>query len=89
MRDVFQKTFQLVQLLARENAHVQFHLFERIDVLLDVRVVESDLALAMKEVFRRTFSTKNIFLFKAFNIVLLRDVFHIGLVIVPRPAVLA
>ncbi|VDI71716.1 Hypothetical predicted protein [Mytilus galloprovincialis] len=51
MRDVFQKTFQLVKLLARENAHVQHHLFERIDVLLDVRVVESDLALALKEVF--------------------------------------
>lgn len=50
MRDVFQKTFQLVKLLARENAHVQHHLFERIDVLLDVRVVESDLALALKEV---------------------------------------
>ena len=50
MRDVFKKTFHLVKLLARENGSVQMHLFERIDILLDVRVVESDLAIALKEV---------------------------------------
>ncbi|KAK3086885.1 hypothetical protein FSP39_024881 [Pinctada imbricata] len=51
MKDVFKKTFHLVKLLARENERVQLHLFERIDILLDVRVVESDLAIALKEVF--------------------------------------
>ncbi|XP_021341779.1 inositol 1,4,5-trisphosphate receptor type 2-like [Mizuhopecten yessoensis] len=51
MKDVFKKTFHLVKLLARENDRVQFHLFDRLDVLLDVRVVESDLAIALKEVF--------------------------------------
>ena len=50
MKDVFKKTFHLVKLLARENERVQLHLFERIDILLDVRIVESDLAIALKEV---------------------------------------
>ncbi|ESO91009.1 hypothetical protein LOTGIDRAFT_163525 [Lottia gigantea] len=38
-------------LLARENERVQFYIFERLDVLLEVRVVESDLAIALREVF--------------------------------------
>lgn len=50
MKDVFKKTFYLVKLLARENERVQLHLFDRIDDILDVRIVESDLAIALKEV---------------------------------------
>ncbi|XP_078335085.1 inositol 1,4,5-trisphosphate-gated calcium channel ITPR2-like [Crassostrea virginica] len=51
MQDIFKKTLHLLKLLARENERVQLHLFERIDILLDVRIVESDLAIALKEVF--------------------------------------
>lgn len=50
MQDIFKKTLHLLKLLARENERVQLHLFERIDILLDVRIVESDLAISLKEV---------------------------------------
>ncbi|XP_055955374.1 inositol 1,4,5-trisphosphate receptor type 1 [Patella vulgata] len=51
MNAVFKKTLYLLKLLARENDKVQHHIFERLDVLLEVRVVESDLAIALREVF--------------------------------------
>ncbi|KAL5022859.1 hypothetical protein ScPMuIL_002014, partial [Solemya velum] len=51
MKDIFKKALYLLKLLARENDKVQMHLFDRLDVLLDVKVVESDLAIALKEVF--------------------------------------
>ncbi|XP_041375499.1 inositol 1,4,5-trisphosphate receptor type 3-like [Gigantopelta aegis] len=51
MNQIFKKTLYLLKLLARENDRVQYHIFERLDVLLDVRVVESDLAMALSEVF--------------------------------------
>ncbi|XP_071092410.1 inositol 1,4,5-trisphosphate-gated calcium channel ITPR3-like isoform X4 [Haliotis cracherodii] len=51
MRDIFRKTLYLLKLLAKENDRVQHHIFERLDVLLEVRVVESDLAIALREVF--------------------------------------
>ena len=50
MTDIFKKAFYLLKLLARENMRVQHHIMERLDILLDVRVVESDLAIALKEV---------------------------------------
>ena len=50
MRDIFRKTLYLLKLLARENEAVQLHIFERLDILLEVRVVESDLAIALTEV---------------------------------------
>ena len=50
MTDIFKKAFYLLKLLARENVRVQHHIMERLDILLDVRVVESDLAIALKEV---------------------------------------
>lgn len=50
MRDIFRKTLYLLKLLARENEVVQHHIFERLDILLEVRVVESDLAIALTEV---------------------------------------
>lgn len=52
MRDIFRKTLYLLKLLAKENDRVQHHIFERLDVLLEVRVVESDLAVALREVGR-------------------------------------
>uniref|UniRef100_A0A2C9LYN3 RIH domain-containing protein n=1 Tax=Biomphalaria glabrata TaxID=6526 RepID=A0A2C9LYN3_BIOGL len=51
MTSVFRKTLYLLKLLARENEAVQMHIFERLDILLDVRVVESELAIALREVF--------------------------------------
>ncbi|XP_076470932.1 inositol 1,4,5-trisphosphate-gated calcium channel ITPR2-like isoform X2 [Babylonia areolata] len=51
MTDIFKKTLYLLKLLARENETVQHHIFERLDILLEVRVVESDLAIALAEVF--------------------------------------
>lgn len=50
MTSVFRKTLYLLKLLARENDTVQMHIFERLDILLDVRVVENDLAIALREV---------------------------------------
>lgn len=50
MTDIFKKTLYLLRLLARENDAVQHHIFERLDILLEVRVVESDLAMALREV---------------------------------------
>ncbi|KAL3860316.1 hypothetical protein ACJMK2_010455, partial [Sinanodonta woodiana] len=51
MKTVFQKTLYLLQLLIRENVKVKGRIFNRLDTLLDVQVVPSDLALALKEVF--------------------------------------
>lgn len=50
MKDIFKKTLYLLKLLAKENDSVQSHIFDRLDILLDVKVVESDLAIALKEV---------------------------------------
>ena len=51
MKVIFQKTLYLLQLLIRENDTVQFRIFNNLDTLLDVQVVPSDLALALKEVY--------------------------------------
>lgn len=55
MTDIFKKAFYLLKLLARENNRVQYHIMERLDILLDVRVVESDLAIALKEVMKNVY----------------------------------
>ena len=49
-RTIFQKTLYLLELLARENTGVQETLFEHIDTLLDVQIVPSHLAIALREV---------------------------------------
>ena len=54
MKKVFQKTLYLLRLLIRENEAVQFRIFNNLDILLDVQVVPSDLALALKEVLKAT-----------------------------------
>ncbi|XP_060552412.1 inositol 1,4,5-trisphosphate receptor type 2-like [Ruditapes philippinarum] len=51
MADIFKKSFYLLKLLARENFSVQYKIMERLDIMLNVKVVESDLAIALKEVF--------------------------------------
>ncbi|KAL4233979.1 hypothetical protein ACF0H5_005634 [Mactra antiquata] len=51
MTDIFKKAFYLLKLLAKENFRVQYHIMERLDILLEVRVVEPDLAIALKEIF--------------------------------------
>ena len=50
MKKIFQKTLYLLRLLIRENDNVQLRIFNNLDTLLDVQVVPSDLALALKEV---------------------------------------
>lgn len=51
VKTILQKTLFLLRLLLRENNKVQSIIFEKLDTLLDVKGVESDLALALKEVF--------------------------------------
>lgn len=49
MATIFKKTLYLMELLARENSAVQETLFEHIDDLLEVQIVPSNLAIALKE----------------------------------------
>ncbi|GFO23772.1 inositol 1,4,5-trisphosphate receptor type 3-like isoform x9 [Plakobranchus ocellatus] len=51
MEQVFKKTLKLLSLLIRENRDVQETIFLNLDRLLDVSIVRSDMALALKEVF--------------------------------------
>ncbi|KAK0061845.1 inositol 1 4 5-trisphosphate receptor type 2, partial [Biomphalaria pfeifferi] len=51
MESVFKKTLHLLCLLIRENHEVQEEMFYHLDRLLDVSIVRSHLALALKEVF--------------------------------------
>nr|XP_022341734.1 inositol 1,4,5-trisphosphate receptor type 2-like isoform X7 [Crassostrea virginica] len=51
MATIFRKTLYLMELLARENSAVQETLFEHIDDLLEVQIVPSNLAIALKELF--------------------------------------
>ena len=50
VKTILQKTLFLLKLLLRENHKVQSIIFEKLDTLLDVKGVESDLALALQEV---------------------------------------
>ena len=63
MKKVFQKTLYLLRLLIRENEAVQFRIFNNLDILLDVQVVPSDLALALKEVSIKKTRPNNILIF--------------------------
>jgi uncharacterized protein with ParB-like and HNH nuclease domain len=47
---VLKKSLKLLRYIARGNDVVQLRLFERLDSLLEIKVVESDLAVALKEV---------------------------------------
>ncbi|CAL1526674.1 unnamed protein product [Lymnaea stagnalis] len=51
MEKVFKKTLTLLSLLIRENHEVQEQIFHHLDKLLDVTIVRSELATALKEVF--------------------------------------
>ncbi|XP_064599288.1 inositol 1,4,5-trisphosphate receptor type 1-like [Liolophura sinensis] len=51
MREVFKKTFTLLKLLIRENDKVQTRMYGYLDKLLDIRGVESELAVMLKEIF--------------------------------------
>lgn len=61
MKSVLSKTFKLIQVLARDNKEVQETIFYNMDILLEVTLVPSDLALALKEVrnYRDHFSVSN------------------------------
>ncbi|CAC5357472.1 unnamed protein product [Mytilus coruscus] len=51
MKSIFSKSLKLVQVLAKDNKEVQESLFYYLDTLLEVSIVPSDLALALKELF--------------------------------------
>ncbi|XP_041375271.1 inositol 1,4,5-trisphosphate receptor type 1-like [Gigantopelta aegis] len=51
MEKVFKKTLYVLKLLIRENHKVQDWIFNNLDTLLDVQIVQSDMAIALKEVF--------------------------------------
>lgn len=50
IESVLKKSLKLLRYIARGNDVVQMRLFERLDSLLEIRVVEADLAVALKEV---------------------------------------
>ena len=47
---ILKKCLGLLKALARGNDFVQLRMFERLDILLKIKVVESDVAIALKEV---------------------------------------
>ena len=47
---VLKKSLRLMKALAMGNDMVQMRIFERLNTLLKIKVVESDLAVALKEV---------------------------------------
>lgn len=50
MAAVFAKALRLIAVLAKENKEAQEDFFYHIDALLEVAIVPSDLAMALKEV---------------------------------------
>ena len=52
METVLKKCLKLLKALARGNDMVQMRIFERLDTLLKIKVVEIDLAVALREVTR-------------------------------------
>ena len=50
IEEILKKSLRLLQALARGNDVVQTRMFERLDQLLKMKVVESELAVALKEV---------------------------------------
>lgn len=47
---ILKKCLRLLKALARGNELVQMRMFERLDILLKIKVVESEVAVALKEV---------------------------------------
>lgn len=47
---ILKKCLKLLRFIARGNDLVQVRIFERLDILLKIKVVESDVAMALKEV---------------------------------------
>jgi len=50
LETVLKKCLKLLKALARGNDMVQMRIFERLDNLLKIKVVEVDLAVALREV---------------------------------------
>ena len=50
MEEILKKSLQLMKALARGNDLVQMRMFKRLDTLLQIKVVESELAITLKEV---------------------------------------
>jgi hypothetical protein len=50
LEGILKKCLKLLKALARSNDFVQMRMFERLDILLKIKVVESDVAVALKEV---------------------------------------
>ena len=50
MELILKKCLGLLKALARGNDFVQLRMFERLDILLKIKAVESDVAVALKEV---------------------------------------
>lgn len=50
LETILKKCLHLLKALARGNDQVQMRMFERLDTLLHIKVVESELAVALKEV---------------------------------------
>ena len=55
MEEILKKSLQLMKVLARGNDLVQMRMFERLDTLLKIKVVESELAITLKEVIYPSF----------------------------------
>ena len=53
IEEILKKSLKLLKSLARGNDVVQMRMFERLDTLLKIKVVESDLAIALKEVSKK------------------------------------
>jgi len=57
---ILKKCLGLLKALARGNDFVQLRMFERLDILLKIKAVESDVALALKEVQQLRLLTANV-----------------------------
>ena len=50
IEEILKKSLKLLQALAKGNDVVQMRMFERLDTLMKIKVVESDLSICLKEV---------------------------------------
>ena len=48
--EILKRCLKLLKALARGNDLIQMRMFERLDILLKIKVVESEVAIALKEV---------------------------------------
>ena len=51
LEEILKKSLQLLKAIARGNDVVQTRMFEKLDTLLKIKVVEPELAIALKEMF--------------------------------------